>query len=85
MDKIFKIGLLVLGFSYLAYLFCPVANQVGRYSFRETGSGINILDTTNADLYTLPEGSMLEGWRKLNIRTGKYEGVKYFLPPKEGK
>ncbi len=35
MDKIFKIGVLVLGSLYLAYLFCPVANQTGRYSYHE--------------------------------------------------
>ena len=51
MDKIFKIGLLVLGFGYLAYLFCPVANQVGRYSLNTLGEKISVLDTTNADYY----------------------------------
>ncbi|MHC4269943.1 MAG: hypothetical protein ACYSTS_15960 [Planctomycetota bacterium] len=34
-DKIFKIGLLVLGSLYLAYLFCPISNQVGRYSYHK--------------------------------------------------
>ena len=53
MDKIFKIGLLVLGFSYLAYLFCPVANQVGRYQFRQLAGSVSVLDTTNADVYYL--------------------------------
>ncbi len=61
MDKIFKIGILVLGFGYLAYLFGVGANidtadahgtnQTGRYSFTMNTSGIGVLDTTNGDLY----------------------------------
>ena len=54
MDKIFKIGLLVLGVGYLVYLFCPIANQAGRYSFLNADSGyISVLDTANADVYVL--------------------------------
>ena len=30
-DKIFKMGLLVLGFLYLACLYCPYTNQIRRY------------------------------------------------------
>ena len=52
MDKIFKIGLLVLGFSYLAYLFCPVVNQVGRYSILERdGTYTRIMDTATGGIY----------------------------------
>ena len=51
MDKIFKIGLLVLGFSYLAYLFCPVANQVGRYSYHEEINTISAFDTSTGLVY----------------------------------
>jgi predicted amidophosphoribosyltransferase len=51
MDKIFKIGLLVLGFSYLAYLFCPVANQVGRYSYHEDSHSMRAFDTSTGLLY----------------------------------
>ena len=63
MDKIFKIGLLVLGFGYLSYLFGVgakidtanehVTNQVGRYHLHTAGNSIGILDTTNAKLYVL--------------------------------
>ncbi len=61
MDKIFKIGLLVLGFGYLAYLFGVGSNidtanaqayrQVGQYRVFATRTGIGVIDTVNADLY----------------------------------
>jgi hypothetical protein len=51
MDKIFKIGLLVLGFSFLAYLFCPVANQVGRYQYYEGSDAMSVLDTSTGLVY----------------------------------
>jgi hypothetical protein len=61
MDKIFKIGILVLGFGYLAYLFGVGANidtanaqdtnQIGRYNVSMTAKGIAVIDTTNADVY----------------------------------
>ena len=51
MDKIFKIGLLVLGFSCLAYLFCPVTNQVGRYQYHEEPDTTKIFDTSTGLVY----------------------------------
>ncbi len=51
MDKIFKIGLLVLGFGYLAYLYCPHTDQVGRYKYKTSGGSVSVFDTSNADLY----------------------------------
>ncbi len=51
MDKIFKIGLLVLGFSYLAYLFCPIANQTGRYQYHEDSDSISVIDTITGLVY----------------------------------
>jgi len=71
-DKIFKIGLLVLGFLYLAYLFCPISNQVGRYQFHKSGKSISVLDTTNADLYLLSNDN---AWVSLNPKTGKVGAV----------
>ncbi len=74
MDKIFKIGILVLGFCYLAYLFCPISNQAGRYRFISPWKDtIGIMDTANADLYTLSVD--LEKWIKTNPKTDKYIGV----------
>lgn len=67
MDKIFKIGLLVLGFGYLAYLFCPVVNQVGRYQYYEDSGSITVLDTATADMYSLApiiEGGSSRVWFK---------------------
>ena len=51
MDKIFKIGLLVLGFLYLAYLFCPIANQTGRYQYHEDSDSISAFDTITGLVY----------------------------------
>ncbi len=70
MDKIFKIGLLVLGFGYLAYLYCPHTNQVGRYQYHTVGDTFSIMDTTNADAYTLITKKS-GGWVRLNPVTGK--------------
>jgi len=64
MDKIFKIGLLVLGFLYLAYLFCPVANQVGRYEFNTVANvSLSVLDTATADLYLMSKENK---WMRMN-------------------
>ena len=74
MDK-FKIGLLVLGFGYFVYLFCPGANQAGRYSFRHaTGSSVTVLDTANANVYYV-SGNIGNDWTKINPRTGKSSKV----------
>ena len=70
-DKIFKIGLLVLGFLYLAYLFCPVSNQVGRYRSHISEEGFFISDTTNADVYTFAK----ERWVLVNPKTGKSDSI----------
>ena len=61
-DKIFKIGLLVLGFLYLAYLFCPISNQVGRYQYNEDIESltVTVFDTTNADLYLFTNGKWIK-------------------------
>ncbi|MHC4270274.1 MAG: hypothetical protein ACYSTS_17685 [Planctomycetota bacterium] len=71
MDKIFKIGLLVLGFLYLAYLYCPVTNQIGRYRYHKSSGAIYILDTKNADLYLMGTSDKKWGSMKFNPRTGK--------------
>jgi|ETNmetMinimDraft_20_1059909.scaffolds.fasta_scaffold30741_2 hypothetical protein len=72
MDKIFKIGLLVLGVGYLVYLFCPIVNQVGRYQFhRVTQSQLLVMDTAKADMYyvnmTRMGGENLDYFEKANI------------------
>ena len=74
MDKIFKIGLLVLGFGYLAYLYCPHTNQVGRYQHMDGG----ILDTTNADWYSIArrDSGLRGNWIKHNPFTAKREVIK---------
>ena len=72
MDK-FKIGLLVLGFGYLVYLFCPMANQVGRYSFLTAGSTLCILDTANAEVYSIADEA--KQCVKINPKTGKARKV----------
>jgi hypothetical protein len=69
MDKIFKIGLLVLGFGYLAYLFCPITNQAGRYRYHQNQALLSIMDTATADVYVLDVGG--KRWDKLNPITGK--------------
>ena len=52
MDKIFKIGLLVLGFGYLSYLYCPHTDQVGRYSLLQRDNTYTyIMDTTTGGIY----------------------------------
>ena len=63
MDKIFKIGLLVLGVGYLVYLFCP-SNQVGRYQYHRVGAVQKmILDTTTMDMYLYTNK-----WEKKNAK-----------------
>ncbi len=87
MDKIFKIGLLVLGFGYLAYLFGVGANidtvnaqayrQVGQYRFFSTATGIGVIDTTNADLYI----ATAKGLECTNlVRAGKKKLNKPYKP-----
>jgi hypothetical protein len=73
-NKIFKIGILVLGFGYLAYMYCPHTNQVGRYR----GLSGGILDTTNADWYSLAGTShgARGNWIKHNPFTAKREVIK---------
>jgi hypothetical protein len=77
MDKIFKIGLLVLGFSYLAYLFCPIANQTGRYQYHEDSDSISVIDTITGLVYRSEgkgEGELdLVAWAK-----GQMELIKGF-------
>lgn len=66
MDK-FKIGLLVLGFGYLAYLFCPVSNQAGRYQYSEKIDERGwrmVFDTSTGILYRY---SNIGGGKKWNI------------------
>lgn len=58
-DKIFKIGLLVLGFSYLAYLFCPISNQIGRYQYYADAGAIDefsVFDTRTGLRYSYYQG-----------------------------
>jgi hypothetical protein len=76
MDKIFKIGLLVLGFSYLAYLFCPIANQTGRYQYYTDSDSKSVFDTSTGLLYSYASrvgGSELDiiTWAKDDIRIKK--------------
>jgi hypothetical protein len=71
MDKIFKIGLLVLGFSYLAYLFCPIANQIGRYNFHQIDKTMYVMDTANADLYIYYKKENV--WVRANPKTGRMD------------
>jgi hypothetical protein len=73
-DKIFKIGLLVLGFGYLAYLFCPITQQSGRYEFHEEDETIFIMDTATADFYTLIEQDKTV-WVKTNPKTGNRTSI----------
>jgi hypothetical protein len=68
-NKIFKIGLLVMGFGYLAYLFCPITDQVGRYSSHVNDGVITITDTTNAIIYS--KRKYTEGWETRNPITGR--------------
>ncbi len=81
MDKLFKIGLLVLGFGFLAYFFgvgsnvdtadAYGTNQVGRYRFHFGGGVVNVMDTTNADVYLLTNQNDIGRWAKFNPITGK--------------
>ena len=75
-NKIFKIGLLVLGFGYLAYMYCPHTDQAGRYSYLQNGTVISVFDTTNADVYLLV-GKDKGGWLKSNPLTGKKELISF--------
>lgn len=70
MDKIFKIGLLVLGFGYLTYLFCPITNQVGRYRYHVVEGKSSIVDTANADIYLLLGKGKNLGWSRINPTQG---------------
>ncbi len=68
MDKIFKIGLLVLGFSYLAYLFCPIANQTGRYQYHTSTYALSVFDTSTGLIYRCPSEYIIDvGGGKLDI------------------
>ncbi len=63
MDKIFKIGLLVLGIIFL--VFSPFTSQKGRYSFHQYGGEYYVLDTATADLYLQVDE---EKWKKINLK-----------------
>ena len=90
MDKIFKIGLLVLGFGYLAYLFGVGSNADTAHAqaYRQTGQyqvftartgigGIGVIDTVNADLYI----ETAEGLDCKNlVRAGKRKLNKPYKP-----
>ncbi len=56
MDKIFKIGLLVLGFGYLAYLFCPITNQAGRYQYYTDSESTSIYDSKASIVFDTSTG-----------------------------
>ena len=81
MDKIFKIGLLILGFSYLAYLFCPIAFQSGRYDFHKFNNNMIVMDTATADLYVYYKDLKL--WIKLNPTTSGMPSVTKVKMPRE--
>jgi uncharacterized membrane protein YczE len=81
-DKIFKIGLLVLGVGYLVYLFCPVSNQAGRYSIQEMGDRMSIIDTTNANVYVTKN---LLDWTMINPITSKANNIEILPKPKKAK
>jgi hypothetical protein len=66
MDKTFKIGLLVLGFCYLAYLFCPFTSQKGRYQYHEGRDAISVFDTTTGVVYRM-DGEYLLGRSEFDI------------------
>ena len=75
MDKIFKIGLLVLGFGYLAHLYCPHTDQVGRDQYEISGKSIVVFDTSNADLYTCPIPKENIRVTNTNLVTGKVSQI----------
>ena len=77
MDKIFKIGVLVLGFGYLAYLFCTITNQIGRYHKVVFDGKDAFLDTVTADTYYLQRNVVKEKdyWLKFNPTTGKQTAI----------
>ncbi len=56
MDKIFKIGILVLGFSYLVYLFCPITNQAGRYQYYTDSDSMSIYDSKDSIVFDTSTG-----------------------------
>ncbi len=68
MDKIFKIGLLVLGFGYLTYLLCPITNQAGRYRYHyehlEDKDSVSVFDTSRGLLYSYASG---DGFTRLDL------------------
>ncbi len=76
MDKIFKIGLLVLGFGYLAYLFCPITNQVGRYQYYYADSDPKasiVFDTSTGMIYSV---SLEEGRITFDVNKQAKQGDK---------
>jgi hypothetical protein len=81
-NKIFKIGLLVLGFSYLAYLFCPHTNQIGRYSRISWNGKEAFLDGATANVYYIiinKDKDEDNCWLMFNPTTGKRKKI-YFNP-----
>ncbi len=76
-NKIFKIGLLVLGFGYLAYLFgtsttptataSNIGSYIGRYKLQRVDHTFFVIDTTGANLYTsVYENEKWGEWNKTN-------------------
>ena len=63
----------------MAYLFCPVSNQAGRYKFHKVLDGIVIMDTVNADFYLLSKGE----WGRANPVTGKTDVIDIVPLPKK--
>jgi hypothetical protein len=56
MDKIFKIGLLVMGFGYLAYLYCPITDQAGRYQYYTDSDSMSIYNSKEATVFDTSTG-----------------------------
>lgn len=71
-DKIFKLGVLVLGILYILYLYYPLTSQNERYKYFKHNAESSILDTYNGTLYrsTLRRGNN-EVWMKFDPKTGK--------------
>lgn len=51
MDKVFKIGVLILGVAFLVLYF--FSSQNGRYSFYKPGDTYIVLDTRHGSFYYL--------------------------------
>ena len=61
MDKIFKIGLLVLGVGYLVYCFYSLNLQGGKYKYRMDGDGrVEVFDTRTGTMYISREDAIFK-------------------------